>query len=148
MTRATDPFIPANEELYRSISAAEVIGQDVQPWAVELPRCSFNRASYCTGPESVLSPQRPEDTGVVAVTPGSLPGPVPRAAPSTGKPYEFVAADDPHPPEDPANAAHAEVRLKPQGELFNPNHKIKNKELLAKAKDELAKKLRIVLPPR
>ena len=145
--RTPDAVLPEDELLYRSIAASDVIGADVQPSAVELPQCSFNRARYCTGAESVLTASRPEDTGVVSITRGTLPGPVPRLQPSTGKPYEFVADDDPHPPEDPDNAAHAEVRLKPEGDEFNSNHKVK-KEILAKATNELARRLKIVKAPR
>jgi hypothetical protein len=145
--RAIDEPIQPNEQLYRSVSAEDVIGEDVLPSAVELPRCSFNREKYCDGPLSVFTERRPQDTGVLAVTPETLPGPVPRDAVSTGSPYEFFAADDPYPAEDPTNAAHAEVRLRPRGMPFSKNHR-PNKGVLAKARDELARRLRIVIRPR
>lgn len=145
--RSPDPLIPENEPLYRSICCDDVAGEDVLPSAVDLPRCSFDRSKYCSGPDSVLTSLRPKDTGVVFITPGTLPGPVPRSPGSTGQPYEFVAADDPNPPEAPENGAHAEVRLRPQGQAFNKNHKVKDKAVLAKAKDELCRRLKIVTPP-
>lgn len=145
--RTTDEPIPLSEQLYRSVSADHVIGDDVQPSAVELPRCSFNREKYCAGPLSVFTERRPADTGVLAITPAMLPAPVPRVAPSTGSPYEFFAADDPNPPEDAANEAHAEVRIRPQGAHFSKNHR-PDKPVLAKAKDELARRLRIIIQPR
>jgi hypothetical protein len=145
--RAIDEPIPANEQLFRSVSADHVHGEDVLPSAVELPRCSFNREKYCSGPLSVLTERRPQDTGVLAVTPETLPGTVPRIAPSTGSPYAFTAADAPNPPEDPSNSAHAEVRIHPQGVPFSKNHR-PNKGVLAKARDELARRLRIVIQPR
>lgn len=63
--------------------------------------------------------------------------------------FRSVSADDilPYPVEDPTNAAHAEVRLRPVGGVFNKNHK-PPKPVLFKARDELARRLRIVIPPR
>jgi hypothetical protein len=145
--RDIDEPIPPDEELFRSVSADDVIGEDVQLSAVELPRCSFNRAKYCGGPLSVLTDTRPQDTGVVAITPRLLPGPVPRVPPSIGAPYQFIVADDPYPKEDPSNEAHAEVRIRPVGAEFSKNHK-PPKQVLFKAKDELARRLRVVVPPR
>lgn len=106
MARAPDEQIPPDEPLYRSISAADVIGIDVLSSAVDLPRCSFNRGKY-SAPEDVLVARRPDDNGIVAITGNELPSPVPRA---TGDPYEFFTADDPNPSEDPDNDAHCEVR--------------------------------------
>src|SRR5690606_25446872 len=117
MPRTPDEEIPPDEPLYRSISAADVIGPDVQPGAVDLPRCSFNRGKY-SAPEAVIVERRPQDNGIVAITGNELPGPVPRAS---GEPYEFFTADDPNPPEDPNNDAHCEVRVKPQGRPFTKN---------------------------
>jgi hypothetical protein len=82
MARAPDEQIPPDEALYRSISAADVIGNDVLSSAVDLPRCSFNRGKFST-PEDVLVSRRPDDTGIVSPVASSLtrsPGP---AAPPT-----------------------------------------------------------------
>jgi hypothetical protein len=145
--RAVDESIPPDEKLYRSVSSADVIGEDVLPSAVDLPRCSFDREKYCESPTSVLTDRRRGDTGVLSITSSELPEPVPRLPPSNGAPYEFFAVDDPYPPEDPNNKAHAEVRMKPVGATFSKNHK-PPKPVLAKAKDALARRLRIVIPPR
>lgn len=145
--RTLDEPIPADELLFRSVSPEDVVGGDVMATAVDLPRCSFNRAKYCSGPASVVIEERPSDTGVVSISVGALPGPVPRSGVSTGEPYEFIGADDPNPDEDPENSAHAEVRLRPQGSAFSKNHRVKDKAVLAKAKDELCRRLTIVVVP-
>jgi hypothetical protein len=142
MPRTPDGTIPVDEALYRSVSSDDVKGDDVLPQAVDLPRCSFNRSAY-SKPEDVVTPKRPRDDGVVAVTPAELPEPVPR---ETAAPYVFFAADDPNPPEEPANDAHCEVRMRPKGREFSKNHK-PNKQVLAKARDALARRLRIVRAP-
>lgn len=139
MARAPDDEIPPDEPLYRSISAADVIGNDVLSPAVDLPRCSFNRGKY-SAPEDVFVAQRPDDNGIVAIAGNGLPGPVPRA---TGAPYEFFTADDPNPDND----AHCEVRIRPQGKAFSKNHKV-NKEVCAIARDALARRLHIIKVPK
>src|SRR5690606_39702511 len=63
LPRTPDEEIPPDEPLYRSISAADVIGPDVQPGAVDLPRCSFNRGKY-SAPEAVIVERRPQDNGI------------------------------------------------------------------------------------
>lgn len=142
MARVPDKAIPAEEPLYRSISADDVSGEDILPQAVDLPRCSFNRSAY-SEPEHVFSDRRPLDNGIAELLVGNVPEPVPR---ETGNPYEFIVVDDPNPAEDPDNAAHCEVRIKPQGIPFSKNHKV-NKTILAKAKDALARKLRLHTAP-
>ena len=126
MARDREPEIPAQEPLYRSISANDVVGDDVQLDAVDMPRCSFNRGAY-SKPEDVFVDTRPDDNGIVEITPSELPGPVPRKVPTSGQPYEFFAADDPNPPEDPENDSHREIRAKPVGSTFSKNHKMKKK---------------------
>jgi hypothetical protein len=143
MPRTPDETIPVDEALYRSVSIDDVFGDEVLPQAVDLPRCSFNRSAY-SNPDGVLTPKRPRDNGVVAVTTRELPDPVPR---ETAAPYVFFVADDPNPSEEPENDAHCEVRMRPMNREFSKNHKV-NKEVLAKAKEALARKLRIVLAPR
>lgn len=147
MARSRDEVIPAKEPMYRSISrddVREVDGElDILPHAVTLPRCSFNRSAY-SAPEDVFTERRPGDTGIVQIAPRDLPGPVPRAS---GAPYEFFAHDDPNPPEDEPNDAHCEVRIRPQGREFSPNHRVK-KPILAKAKEALARALRVHTRPR
>jgi hypothetical protein len=108
MPRTPDGTIPVDEALFRSVSIDDVKGEDVLPQAVDLPRCSFNRSAYST-PEDVVTPKRPRDNGVVAVTAAELPEPVPR---ETAEPNVFFVADDPNPPEEPANDAHCEVRMR------------------------------------
>jgi|GEM_PF-1209027 len=143
MVRARDEAIPAEEPLYRSISSDYINGEDILPQAIDLPRCSFNRSKHSI-PEAVRTLRRPNDTGIVELLPRNLPPPVPRAS---GSPYEFFAVDDPNPAEDPENDAHCEVRIKPQGAAFSKNHKVK-KDVLALAKNSLAKNLRLHTPPR
>jgi len=143
MARPPDETIPGDEALYRSISVDDVNGEDVLPQGVDLPRCSFNRSKH-SKPEDVFVESRPNDNGVAQVVPDGLPPPVPRAS---GEPYEFFAQDDPNPREDPENDAHCEIRIKPRGRPFSKNHEV-NKSVLAKAKDELARKLRVLIPPR
>lgn len=143
MTRLPDESIPPDEALYRSIGVDDVVGADIMPSAVDLPRCSFNRSSR-SEPSDVFVESRPQDTGIVEIIPAQLPPPVPRLSGNPGAPYEFYAADDP----TPENDAHCEVRIKPQGATFSPNHKVRDKVTLAKAKDELVRKLRVHTPPR
>lgn len=142
MPRERHDAIPADEHLFRSISSDDVLGGDVLPQAVDLPRCSFNRSAYSEA-TAVFRASRPHDNGVAVLVAGDLPAPVPRA---TAVPYEFVVVDDPNPAEDPDNDAHCEVRLKPQGLPFNKNRK-PSKEILAKAKEALASKLAVHVPP-
>ena len=144
MTRSADAEIPANEDLYRSISRDDVAGEDVLPTAVDLPRCSFNRSAH-SAPESVIVEARPNDTGIVCIAPERLPEPVPRPT-APDRPYQFCAQDDPNPPEDLANDAHCEIRMYPKGQPFSRNHQVK-KEILAKAKDALARRLLVLRQP-
>lgn len=141
MAREAESGVPLDEALYRSVSVEDVSGDDVLPQAVDMPRCSFNRARY-SEPEDVLTANRPADNGIVTVKGEWLPGPVPRQPGGEGKPYEFFVADDP----TPDNDAHCEVRIRPQEGAFSKNHKV-NKVVRAKAKDELARRLRILRPP-
>jgi hypothetical protein len=138
LVRALDDPIPPEELLYRSVSAQDLVGNDILDSAVDLPRCSFNRAKY-SQPGDVITVSRPKDNGILTLTSGELPGPVPR---DTGEPYEFFTQDDP----TDDNGAHAEVRMRRQGHPFNPNHKV-NKTVLAKAKDQLVRKLRVYKAP-
>lgn len=138
MVRALDEPIPPEEPLYRSVSVEHVFGPDILDSAVDLPRCSFNRGKYSL-PEDVVTARRAKENGIVVIHGAHLPGKVPR---ETGEPYEFVTQDDPI----DGNDAHAEVRLCRQGHPFNNNHK-PNKAILAKAKDQLARNLRLHKAP-
>ena len=138
-TRQAESGIPDDEAVYRSISVEDVVDGDVQAHAVDMPRCSFNRSRF-SRPRDVLVSTRPHDNGVVQITPGELPPPIPRDG---GRPYMFYAADDPI----PENNAHCEVRIKPVETEFNTNHKV-NKAIRAKARSELARRLHIVIAPR
>lgn len=149
--RSPDGSIPPDERLFRSVGFDHVDGDQVLPTAVDLPRCSFDREKYCAGPQSALSALRPDENGVVSLVAGDLPDPVPRPRPQ-GHPtelpsYEFFAQDDPNPPEAPENEAHAEVRMRAVGSPYTPNLKIKDKGVLAKAKEALARKLRVEVAP-
>lgn len=141
MIRDIDEPIPTDEKLYRSVAAEHVADNHVLPDAVELPRCSFNRAKY-SSPEDVLVESRPTENGILWLCAGDLPEPVPRET-SAGEPYEFFTADDPT--ED--NEAHAEVRVRPKNGTFNLKAKISSKTTKAKAKAALAAKLRVHRPP-
>ena len=141
MTRTADLAIPSDEQLYRSVAKDDVDENlAVLFTAVEVPACSFNRSRY-SEPEQVLAP-RPQDTGIVAITPAELPPPIPRGE---EVPYEFIAADDPCPREDPDNEAHCEVRVRRQGFPYTKNLKLK--ALAVKAREELARRLRILRGP-
>lgn len=144
MARTVDATIPDDEPLYRSVSKDDVDDRlAVLATAVEVPACSFNRSKY-SEPEDVLAP-RPTDTGIVVITPRELPPPIPRA---DEIPYEFFAADDPCPPEDPVNEAHCEVRIRRQGHDYTKNLKLKPKpEMAMKAREALARSLRIYRSP-
>lgn len=137
MSRSADASIPGDEALYRSVAAEDVFDHGVLATAVEMPACSFNRSKF-SRPEDVLLP-RPSDTGIVEITPSELPGQIPRDA---GEPYLFLVADDPV----EANEAHCEVRICRKGFEYSRNHKPK-KDVLMKAREELAKRLRIYRAP-
>jgi hypothetical protein len=130
--------IPLEEPLYRRISCDDVIGDAVQPCAVELPASSFNRARY-SEPDAVLDSNCPWDNGVVQITGGSLPGPFNRTAIACV--YEYFVADDPV----VGNDAHCEVRMRRQGYAYTKNHKVK--EVDAAAKEALARKMRVIKAP-
>ncbi len=142
MPRKPDSAIPANESLYRSIEANDVVNDDILPSAVDAPRCSFNRSQY-SSPEDVLTSNRPQDTGIAEVTPERLPEPLARDG---ANPLEFVAEDDPNPVDDPDNEAHCEVRVKPQGSPFNKNFKLP-KALKPAVLNRLARTLKIYERP-
>src|SRR5262249_39013973 len=87
------------------------------------PACSFNREKYAQ-PQSVISRSRPTQTEIVVLVVKNLPSRVERPHPA--KPYEFFIEDDPCPLDDPTNEAHAEVRLRQQGQAYDPEHKPKS----------------------
>lgn len=147
MPREIDPHFEADERLFRSVSVDHVAEGQVLASAVEVPRCSFNRAKYAPDPQSVFVASRPADNGVVQLLAGDLPGPVPRPPkpPETVTlvPLEFYVVD--HPEDD--NAAHAEVRVRPTDQPGSPNYRIKDKGLRLKAQEALARKLSLLVPP-
>jgi hypothetical protein len=142
MPRIADASIPEDEPLYRSVPKEHVADGQVLAVAVEVPACSFNRSKY-SAPEAVFVASRPKDNGILEITPRELPPPIPR---SEAVPYEFVAADDPCPREDPGNEAHCEIRVQRHGHDYNRNHKPRA-DIAAKARDALARKLRIHRAP-
>lgn len=147
MARPVDPVIPGDEKLFRSISLEHLspVG-DILSTAVDVPRCSFNRARYAPEPNAVLSPSRPEENGVVVMLAGDLPEPVPRPPrpPQPGLvPLVFYVVDDP----TDENDAHAEVRVRPSDQLGSPNYKVKDKVIREKAKEALARKLSVLIAP-
>jgi hypothetical protein len=138
MARGREPTIPADEALYRSVAKDHVDEHGVLAAAVEMPACSFNRSKYSNA-EDVIVSSRPKENGVLEITPGELPPPVPRAS---GEPYEFFATDDPL----DGNAAHCEVRIRRAGIAYTANHK-PNRDVLMKARAELAKRMRVHRAP-
>jgi hypothetical protein len=134
MTRTRDNEIPSDEALYRSVAKDEVDEHGALAAAVEMPACSFNRSKY-SEPEEVIVASRPTQNGILEITPAELPPPVPR---TSGEPYEFFAADDPI----AANQAHCEVRIRRTGIEYKASHK-PNKEIVMKARAELAKRMRV-----
>jgi hypothetical protein len=134
MARSPETTIPADEALYRSVEKDHVDEHGVLAAAVEMPACSFNRSKY-SNPEDVIVSSRPKENGVLEITPRELPPPVPRAS---GEPYEFFAADDPI----DGNDAHCEVRIRRTGIEYKANHK-PNRDILLKARAELAKRMRV-----
>ena len=124
-SRQPDSEIPGDELLYRSIAPAALVdGDRVSAHAVELPRMSVNRSRY-SQPTEVLRSSRPGDTRVARIRAADLPDP--QRSPDAGHEvwYRFSAEDDPCPPEDPNNEAHAEVRLRrsTDGAVHKPGSK-------------------------
>jgi len=142
--RDPDATIPANELLFRSVKVEHVDGDVVHYTAVEMPRCSFNRAEH-SEPNDVLVVERPEHTGIVSAMGGNLPPAIPRSGAAA---LEFFVRDDPNPPEDPSNIAHAEICVKPVGTGFKPKWTIASKTVKITAREELARKLKVHTPPR
>ena len=138
MARTPEPTIPDDEALYRSVAKDDVDEHGALATAVEMPACSFNRSKYSV-PEDVIVPSRPKENGILEVTPRELPPPVPRAS---GEPYEFFAADDPI----DENEAHCEVRMRRTGSEYKANHK-PNKDIVMKARAELARRMRVHRAP-
>jgi hypothetical protein len=142
MPRSPDSAIPHDEALYRSVAKHDVDDKlVVLATAVEVPACSFNRSKY-SAPEQVFVPSRPRDNGILVITPAELPPAIQR---TEGAPYEFFAADDPCPREDPTNEAHCEVRVRRQGFEYTKNLKLK--ALALKAREALARRIRILRAP-
>jgi hypothetical protein len=138
MPRSADPTIPAEEALYRSVAKEHVGEHGVLAAAVDAPACSFNRSRY-SAPDDVITASRPTENGILEITPGELPPPLPRA---DATPYEFYAADDPCLVNGRENEAHCEVRIKRTGTEYAANHK-PPKDIKLKAREALARKLRI-----
>jgi hypothetical protein len=138
MARTPEATIPGNEALYRSVAKDDVDDHGALATAVEMPACSFNRGRY-SKPEDVIVSSRPKENGILEITPSELPPPVPRAS---GEPYEFFAADDPI----DTNEAHCEVRIRRTSTEYKSNHK-PNKDILMKARAELAKRMRVHRAP-
>ena len=144
MRQREDP-IPGNERLFRSVALRHVDNDRVLDSAVEAPATSFNREKY-SQPEDVLSSHRPDDNGIVVMLAGALPEPLSPTEPG-GNVYEFSVADDPNPPEDPENDAHAEVRLARRGIAYDARHR-PGKSARQKARLALANKLRVLRAPK
>lgn len=143
MQRQADPDLPPEELLYRSAEPGHLTTAGVSPAAVEMPRCSFNRAKH-SNPEDVLTASRPLHTAIVFITCAGLPkDPVPRDDGIAA--YVFFGTDDPHPQEDPGNAAHCEVRIRRTDMAFTKNHR-PPKDVTMKARESLARKLRPLVP--
>jgi hypothetical protein len=138
MPRTPDSHIPEDEPLYRSVAKDHVDEHGVLAAAVEMPACSFNRGKH-SKPEDVIVPSRPAENGILEITSQELPPPVPRAS---GEPYEFFAEDDPI----EENDAHCEVRIRRNGTPYSSKHK-PNKDIVMKARAELAKKMRVLRAP-
>jgi len=138
MARTPSPTIPQDEPLYRRVAKDHMDGHGVLAAAIEMPACSFNRSRY-SRPDDVIVPEYPTENGIVEITPGELPSPVPR---TSGEPYEFFAADDPN----DENDAHCEVRIRRTGIPYAKSHKPK-KDILMKARAELAKRMRVYRAP-
>lgn len=138
MARTPEATIPGDEALYRSVAKDDVYEHGALATAVEMPACSFNRAAYAN-PEDVIVPSRPKENGILQITPAELPPPVPRAS---GEPYEFFVADDPI----DTNESHCEIRIRRTGTEYKSSHK-PNKEILMKAREELARRMRVYRAP-
>jgi hypothetical protein len=129
--------IPPEETLYRSVSPDNIIGDRVLQDGVEMPNCSFKRASLVRGPEDALSADRPHESRVMQIPVRDLPPPITRETDQVA--FEFQAI---HLPE-PGDAAHSEVRLTRRGGTFTRNIR-KNQEFMDLAKDQLAACARVV----
>lgn len=136
--RQKDANFDPSEELYRSVEPAHLDGERVLEAAVEAPACSFNRSKYGAA-TSVLADSRPSQSEIAVLVVRDLPASIDREPPA--KSYEFLLEDDPCPPDDPENLAHAEVRISPRGETYDPD--FKPKSLLKKqAREKLADAMR------
>jgi hypothetical protein len=137
--RQAESSIPPDEELYRRVSSDEVKGDDVLWHGVEVPACSFNRAAY-SEPEDVLREDDPARNGIAKMNVRDIPEPIVQEAPANS--WAFFVADDPNPPEDPENDAHAEVRLHVIGQEYDKDRKV-TKTARMRALEALARRLKL-----
>ena len=139
MARSPDEPIPEDEPLYRSVAKEDIDPNlGVLAHSIEMAACSLNRSRY-SAPDDVLSASRPKENGILEVTPGDLPPPIPR---NDAVPYEFFAADDPI----EGNDAHCEIRIRRSGSAYNAKHK-PSADIKAKAREALARRMRVKRMP-
>jgi hypothetical protein len=107
MSRAPEQ-IAADEALYRRLRSDWVQGHIVLPEAIDLGGTSVDRSKYRTEEQS-LGAGRPGETGLATIRACDLPTQITL---SDGD-WEWFEHDDPNPPTDPENDAHAELRPRP-----------------------------------
>lgn len=120
-----------DEQLYRRVASAHIVGGVIAVDAVEMPACSFNREQFSKPADVLTGPGQ----HVSFVTAGDLPERIRRDPPA--KHYEFFLEDAP----EADNAAHCEVRIRPAGEEFRPKVKSAVKQL---ARLKLVQKLKLL----
>jgi hypothetical protein len=140
--RPRDEHIAPEEDLYRRIRFTDVLDGMSLLSVVDSPQTSVNRSSY-SGPRSVLTPARPEYTGVAVVRGADLPsGPLPSPG---GVKYEVFTSDDPI----PENSAHANIVVGRITDQRNPKgHKPDKKEFRDHIRGLIARGMRIEIAPK
>jgi hypothetical protein len=134
------PLDDPAERLFRSIEQGWTDGDQITVDAIDLAGSSCNRERLAPDPASAIDPlRRPRENGVAAIAVQDAHGHVER---DEGEPWEFYPQ---HLPE-PENSAHCEIRVHRKGSA-NATDRIKSQEQKRKVKDEIAKRMRIVLRP-
>jgi hypothetical protein len=144
--RQLDEPIPPQERLFRSVAPDDCQGTTVLPGAIDHQGTSVVRQKY-SKPRGCLSETRPLETGIIYITPGSLPSPIKTKIADVEVEWHFYAVDCP----EPGNEPHAEIRVRRAGNPQRPcpsqKGEVPPKSARTLVKDALADRMTILVRP-
>lgn len=142
MSRERDEPIPPEEPLFRAIAFDHVVAGAVLKAAIDPDGTSVDRSKYRSAPESKAAhaARHPSLTGVAETAGLRLPSP-------TEGDFGCFLHDDPNPPRDSPNDAHAEIRTRKLAHTSPKNKKPTDPLELDKLRAAIAKTMTIVIAP-